>query len=341
MIFIYILIFIVILFLLFDYFTKDYLNPYKLIMIFGKKGAGKTTLLTKIAIKHIKAGYTVYSTIRIPGTIYFNVTLIGTYSFKPDSVVLIDEVGMVWDNRDYKNFKPEVRDFFKLQRHYKLKIYLFSQTFDVDKKLRDLTDSMYLLESKLRLWSVAKKIDKTITISKQKDEDGKELNSTLIEDYKFEPFIIPGSRIITYIPRYACFFDSHEMTLSNKMPGKITPFLNDTEKLLNRSVWRKYRRKQQLDKVKTSLLNVKNNLHITFKYLPNKIKIFGIYVASVAIGIYDSLMCKIYKEYEPKRLKWIEMLKFEREQLSSIKAMYSEDEWNHRFDYLVDENYHG
>ena len=30
--------------------TRKYLNPYKLIFIFGKKGSGKSTLLTKYAL---------------------------------------------------------------------------------------------------------------------------------------------------------------------------------------------------------------------------------------------------------------------------------------------------
>ena len=31
------------------YLAYKYRNPYKLIMVFGKKGAGKTTFLTKLA----------------------------------------------------------------------------------------------------------------------------------------------------------------------------------------------------------------------------------------------------------------------------------------------------
>ena len=29
--------------------TQKYVNPYKLIFVFGKKGSGKSTLLTKLA----------------------------------------------------------------------------------------------------------------------------------------------------------------------------------------------------------------------------------------------------------------------------------------------------
>ena len=63
---------------LFDKMTRSYLNSYKLIMIFGKKGSGKTTYLTKTAIKEMKKGHVVYSTIYIPGTHMFNVDDIGS-----------------------------------------------------------------------------------------------------------------------------------------------------------------------------------------------------------------------------------------------------------------------
>lgn len=199
-------VFFVIFLVLFQVKTKKYLNPYKLIMVFGKKGSGKTTFLTKIAIKNLRKGVTVYSTIDIPGTYKFKVDDIGKFTFKPYSVVLIDEVGMIWDNRDFKNFRSDVRDFFKFQRQYKLKVYLFSQTFDVDLKLRNLTDQMFLLTNKFRVFSVARRIDKRITI--QKGDEGKP--STLADDYTFAPLLAPSSYIVTFIPRWVQFFNSYD-----------------------------------------------------------------------------------------------------------------------------------
>lgn len=192
-------------FLCFHLATRSYLNPYKLIMIFGKKGSGKTTTLTKIAIKASKKGIPVYSTVEIPGTNLFDVSEIGDKTFPPNSIVLIDEVGMIWDNRDYKNFKPNVRDFFKLQRQYKLTVYLFSQTFDIDKKLRDLTDQMYLLTNVMRVFSVQRRIIKRITIS-HANENSTGVSS-LVDDYKFDSILFGGLKF-TFIPRYVCYFKS-------------------------------------------------------------------------------------------------------------------------------------
>lgn len=206
MILFYLILFLFVFYFIFDKCTKSYLNPYKLIMIFGKKGSGKTTTLTKIAITDIKKGKKVYSTVKIPGTYYFNVNSIGTFTFEPYSTVLIDEVGMIWDNRDYANFKPCVRDFFKLQRQYKLKVYLFSQTFDIDKKLRDLTDEMYLLENRFRVFSVQRRIIKYITINNASSNSNG--TSSLVDEYKFD-FILGGGLKIVFIPRWVTFFESY------------------------------------------------------------------------------------------------------------------------------------
>lgn len=222
---------------LFTLLTRSFVNPYKLIMVFGKKGSGKSTYLAKLARTHIKKGWTVYSTEPIAGTYFITPSQIGffnfvDYNYKPFNpgyykgfslfihrffnrlfprrhriLLLVDEVGMIWDNRDYKHFKPEVKSFFKFQRHYCVKCYLFSQTFDIDKKLRDLTDEMYLLRNFARVFTYGKKIRKFITIKDSATDD----SSSLAEGMEFEPFILffAGSRTLTFIPRWIKYFNSY------------------------------------------------------------------------------------------------------------------------------------
>ena len=204
----FIFIFIIIcLMALYLFLTRKYVNPYKLIMIFGKKGCGKSTYLTKLAYQHYNSGWTVFSTEDIPYSHKITYDVIGQYWFPEHSVILIDEVGMIWDNRDFKNFKTSVRDWFKYQRHNKCKVYLFSQTFDIDKKLRDLTDSMYLLKNVGRVFSYGKKIRKSIVLNNSTAE----APSNIAENLEFEPFIFfwMGTRTITFIPRWSKNFDSH------------------------------------------------------------------------------------------------------------------------------------
>lgn len=193
---------------LFLYATRKYANPYKLIMIFGKKGSGKTTTICKLVHQHFKKGWICFSTVPVPNAYTISYDVIGDYWFPENSVIFIDEVGMIWDNRDFKKFKSSVRDWFKYQRHNKVKVYLFSQTFDIDKKLRDLTDAMYLMCNKLRVFSYGKKISKIIVLNKSSAE----APSTIAEDLQFEPFIFfwLGTRTLTFIPKWANYFDSHD-----------------------------------------------------------------------------------------------------------------------------------
>lgn len=207
MIIIKVMLVIFVLLLVFHLVTKKYLNPYKLIMVFGKKGSGKSTFQTKVALDYAKKGWTVYCTTKLPCTYYVPVELVGKVEFKPNSVLFIDEVGMIWDNRNFKNFDTETRDWFKLQRHRKVKVYLFSQSFDIDKKIRDLVDEMYLLNKCFRVFSIAKRISRTITITKATDTNG----SQLADQLQFDSILWfwCGSRKLTFIPRYVKYFDSY------------------------------------------------------------------------------------------------------------------------------------
>ncbi len=186
-------------------------------MIFGKKGSGKTTTLTKIALHEIKKGKKVYSTINIPGTEVFDIRKLGYQTFPPESVVLIDEVGMVWDARDFSKFPKEVRDWFRLQRHDKIRVYMFSQSFDVDKRIRDMTDELYLCQSFMRVFSIRRRILKKVGLSNgSQNASGV---SNIVDDYKFDfPFF--GGIQFTFIPRYVVYFDSYEPTNLAMIQGK-------------------------------------------------------------------------------------------------------------------------
>lgn len=190
--------------------SYKYRNPYRLTMIFGKKGSGKTTLLAKLAYKSMVKGKKVYSTEQIPGVVRFNVDIVGNVTFPEDSVILIDEAGMKYDSRDFKTFPKSVRNYFKYQRHEKNTVYLFSQSFDIDKKIRDLTDSMYLCTCHFNIISIARKIRKNFKIV----EASAQGESRIADNLEFEPLWLSlfGAKtcMITFIPHWSPLFNSHE-----------------------------------------------------------------------------------------------------------------------------------
>lgn len=241
-----------------------YRNPYKLIMLFGKKGSGKNTLLTKLSIKYNKMGYHVYSDSEIYNTFKLDTSWIGKYDFPENSVLMIEEAGIVWDNRNFKTFSAEVRNFFKLQRHKKVIVYLASQSFDVDKKLRDLTDEMYLLVNYMGIFSVAKKINKHISIHNGTDENNGE--SFLTETYAFD---FPWKWKFTYIPRWIRFFNSFEAERFPRVKSSRYRFLDEAE-LYRLTNWLYYKKSQILNLfyyVGDLIENRKNQFSITFEDL--------------------------------------------------------------------------
>lgn len=199
----YVLWFVIIAFC-YSFVVRKYKNPYKLYMVFGKKGSGKSAYLVRQAIKYQKKGYIVYTNMSdccLEGVRIINPDKLGDFVPVRDSCLLLDEVGMLYDNRNFKNFKTSVRDFFKLQRHYKVTCYLASQTFDIDKKLRDLTDEMFLISNIATAFSLVRPIRKTVTLTEATAEG----ESRIAENLKFRIFT---SWRLYWIPSMIKYFES-------------------------------------------------------------------------------------------------------------------------------------
>lgn len=198
--------------LVFLWFCRLYIkyrNNYKLYMVFGKKGSGKTTLMVKLCLQYRKKGWHVYCDRHIPGATYFETDDFGKIGFPPNSLILIDEVGLVWDNRDFKKFPKEVKEFFKYQRQYRCVCYLFSQAFDIDKKIRDLTDHLYVVSNFMNVFSIARRVTKRlVVVHADKSAQGE---SKIVDDYNIDSLLLffAGSIRVTFIPKYAKYFASY------------------------------------------------------------------------------------------------------------------------------------
>lgn len=200
----------------FLYLTRNYVNPYRLNFFFGKKGSGKSTLLTKLAYSHLKKGWTVYTTEHLPGTFDIDPKEIFNINFPPRSCIFIDEVSLIWDNRNFKNMDQRVVEWFRYQRHHKCKVYFFSQTFDVDKKLRDLADDMYLVNKYFRVFVVAKHIVRKPVVVHPSPEAPARIDDDMIVDPPLFAFF--GGRIFAFIPYYAKKFESFKTDYTRISP---------------------------------------------------------------------------------------------------------------------------
>mgnify|MGYP003517169155 FL=1 len=194
--------------LVFHKLTKKFLNPYKLVFVFGKKGSGKSTLIQKLSNKYYKNGWTVYSTEESlnPEILPIDPKNIYNYEFPEHSCIFIDEVSLIWDNRDFKTMDKKVIEWFRYQRHHKCRVFLFSQTFDIDKKLRDLTDEMYLVNKYFRVLVRAKRILRKPIVVHPSPEAPARIDEDLIVDGPLMAFF--GGRLYAFIPYWAKRYNS-------------------------------------------------------------------------------------------------------------------------------------
>lgn len=125
-----------------SYIDKYCRNPYKLYAVVGSKGSGKSLYMSRMANEWLH---------KSKGCIYSNMGIGEDLSpryweahYPPDSLILIDEIGVVHSNREFKTMPRECVEFFKMQRKYRLTIVVSSQTMDFDKKIRDLCDRIYV-----------------------------------------------------------------------------------------------------------------------------------------------------------------------------------------------------
>lgn len=195
-----------------------YVNIFQCIGIFGKPGSGKSLLLTRECYQHVQKGWEVYADFPcfIDKVQQFSDTDFKSGKWLPDGrdkkgkirkkiLVCIDEIGTLYNNRDFKNnFTEETLKWWKEHRHRGVKIIYASQAYnDMDKKLRVLTDYYYLLKQPFfKLIRFAKLVQVSTEISNENKETG----GQIIDLYKYSPFT---RWKFMFLPRWVKKFNSY------------------------------------------------------------------------------------------------------------------------------------
>lgn len=240
-----ILLVLFVLFFVFDRLTYKYISPYNLYLIFGRKGCGKSTMLQKLAVWYRKRGYHVYCNlgdtdikecVQIPindlprlseaghmidhyhdRSLYDQILSeykskykdnVPPAALKSPAVILCDEINLLWDNRDFKNFSKDMQKYFRLQRHYKHIFVGFSQTYDCDKKIRDLADYLMICKRSLRIFITTKAYQKKVVVVSPKGDNVRDV-ATMTDDFvPMGVFWDLTHQFRAFLPKWIKFHDS-------------------------------------------------------------------------------------------------------------------------------------
>lgn len=185
---------------------------------FGPPGCGKSSVLTLIAqkeLKRIKKGKSkyikVYTNFPCSGCHKIDFALLGTYYYH-DCLIILDELTLSADSRDYKTFSKKAKEFITLHRHFNTDIcYCVQDWSRAEKTIRENTVSLYYV-SNLIWFSSVRPIYRTICINDMVGE--------LIMGYRFPTFseLIFGGFHIYPIFKAWRYYNSFDKYGFDKLP---------------------------------------------------------------------------------------------------------------------------
>ena len=135
-------------------------------VFFGNPGCGKTTTACKF-LKQSKKRYDyAFSNFSVDDSIGRCVDFkdLGAWTFPQHSYIALDEAGIEYNNRNYKSLPQHTIKWFKLHRHYKCDVDVFSQSWeDMDITIRRLADQLWYMR-KIGPFTILRRFYKTVDI---------------------------------------------------------------------------------------------------------------------------------------------------------------------------------
>lgn len=119
---------------------------------FGVPGSGKTSMAALLSKYSQKENVTVLSNFQLKGAYKVDASDLGVVDMSFDGYgchAILDEASSDFDSRNFKGFaKSEAKDYFSFHRHQNNMVDVFSQGYDIDKRIRDRASASGLFHLK-------------------------------------------------------------------------------------------------------------------------------------------------------------------------------------------------
>lgn len=181
---------------------------------FGVPGAGKTSVAAWLTDRDRNKGIRVLSNVDIKGAYVLDESDLGTVdmSFGGQGChVVYDEASIDFDNRNHSQFARTAKPkYFATHRHQSNMVDVFSQGYDIDKRIRDRTcrsGLFYLDRFAIKGFIFYRRIDKVFVINKE--------DRQMIDGFKFK-----GLPRILYVRSVWNSFDTLDMSVLGDLHKK-------------------------------------------------------------------------------------------------------------------------
>lgn len=192
-------------------------------MFFGSPGCGKTTICHFLTAHSNYEHYLCNFDSKMI-TDKIDIKELGKFSIPPNTKLYVDEAGICWNNRNFKNFSKNTIEYLKKHRHEGVDIDVFSQSWeDVDVTVRRLVDELWFLK-KIGPFTFCRRIQKFIAPPNKDNQwqiqDGYRFRGLL---WKFIPLLGFRSWFIVFRPLYYKYFDSFDKLPLPPYPIPLKP----------------------------------------------------------------------------------------------------------------------
>lgn len=193
-------------------------TAHRVTVYLGVIGVGKSTYGVKIAQMAFKAGVKVYTNMPdIAGAYKISLSDLMKYDIS-NGVVIWDEMGIEANNREFKSFPRGAREWFKLARHYKCAVHVFSQALDFDVTIPRITSEIYTMRKGLIF-----PVTWLVKWNQVRDTD----QQTGYPRWIWEPTRFP--RRMCWRPRYYKYFNSWQAPQLPALPeDRLIPYPENT-----------------------------------------------------------------------------------------------------------------
>lgn len=197
---------------LFLFLTRNYKIDNNIQIFIAALGAGKSTTITAMCkkdLKHKRKCAVNCDDIQLPGLLHYRTEDLG-YDEVHGFNLYIDEGSLFFDNRRYmsdKEYRSRSNEFVSWLRgirHDNNNVLLFTQSYDVDKKLRTLASSIWIGYRVCRVFTVWRRLRKSIALR----DDVISADTQISDKLVFIPLFMPGAFKIVFLPFHVKNFDS-------------------------------------------------------------------------------------------------------------------------------------